>query len=306
MRLRDHVVAAARVLADAGVPSPERDARELAAYVLGEPRYPVPEPDDLPGDFADEYAEVVARRAAREPLQYVVGTAAFRTLAVQVGAGVFVPRPETEVVAQVAIDAAARRVAEGTFPSVVDLCAGSGAIALSVAVEVRAARVVAVEKDSGALAWLRRNVEALPSAVRRRVEVVEGDVADPALLARLNTTVDVVVSNPPYVPPHEAPLQPEAKHDPSAALYGGGGDGLEVPRAVMRAGARLLSPGGNFVMEHSSSQGDAARAALEDTGGFAGIGTLPDLAGLDRMVIATRAGGAARSAADNMKPRCGL
>src|SRR5690606_16899961 len=187
----------------------------------------------------DGLDELVERRAAREPLQHLVGSAGFRGIELLVGPGVFVPRPETEQVAGAAIDAAERVVRERGRAVVVDLCTGSGAIALAVAAEVPAARVHAVELDTAALGWARRNLEASPD--RDRVGVLRGDAR--TALVELDGTVDVVVANPPYIPPDAEPVDPEVRdHDPAVALYGLGPDGLEVPRGIVRAAARLLRP----------------------------------------------------------------
>ena len=194
----------------------------------------------------------------------------------------FVPRPETEVVAQVAIEEAARL----TDPLVVDLCCGAGGIALSVATEVPGARVVAVDLSVEAVDLTRRNAVAVQADVR----VEHGDVADPTLLHELDGTVDVLVANPPYIPPDAEPVDPEVRdHDPDLALYGGGLDGLDVPRAVLRAAARLLVPGGLLVMEHAEVQDAAARAAAASTGAFVDVESRPDLTGRPRMLVARRA-----------------
>lgn len=285
-RLGERVRDAARALAAAGVPSPEHDARELAAFVLGEPRYPVFEPESLPDGFAEGFDAVVARRVAREPLQHILGHTSFRHVTLTVDPAVFVPRPETEVVAGIAIDEAARLAGEGVDPLVVDLCSGSGAIAASVDVEIPGARVVAMDASADAVRLTRANMVAA-GALEPRVE--HGDVADPAILADLNGSVDVVVSNPPYIPPGAIPRDPEVRdYDPALALFGGGPDGLEVPRAVIAAAARLLRPGGLFVMEHADVQGAQVREVAEASGAFEQIETRQDLTGRDRMVVARR------------------
>ncbi|WP_432536470.1 peptide chain release factor N(5)-glutamine methyltransferase [Kineococcus arenarius] len=253
--VRDLVDAAARRLAAAGVPSPRTDAEVLLAHALGVDRSRLGVLAALgshvePGRFED----LVDQRAGRVPLQHLTGRAPFRSLELAVGPGVFVPRPETEVVAQLAVDEAARLAGAGARPVVVDLCTGSGAIALAVATEVPAAAVHAVELDPLAHAWARRNADELAPALDLRLGDAAGAFGD------LDGTVDVVVSNPPYVPPGAVPQEVEvARHDPEVALYGGGDDGLEVPRRVVAAAARLLRPGGLLVVEHAEVQEHGAR-----------------------------------------------
>jgi release factor glutamine methyltransferase len=284
--LRALVEGATRVLADAGVGSPRHDATALAAYALGLPRVDLVLPPPVPDGFTEEFAGLVDRRRRREPLQHIVGSTVFRYLTLRVEPGVFVPRPETEVVAQVAVDEAARLATEGRTPLVVDLCCGAGGIALSVDTEVPGARVVAVDASPEAVALTRHNHGAAGSLTMR---IEQGDVTDPHLLADLDGTVDVVVSNPPYIPPDAVPVDPEVRdHDPDLALYGGGADGLAVPRAVLAAAARLLVPGGLLVMEHAEVQDAAAREAAEATGAFEAVESRPDLTGRPRMLVARR------------------
>lgn len=298
--LREMVRGAARLLAEAGVPSAEHDAAELAAHLLGVRRGDLVLAPPLPEGFAHAYAALVERRRLREPLQHILGTAAFRHLELAVGPGVFVPRPETEQVAQVAVDAARACVARTGAAVVVDLCTGSAAIALAVATEVAGARVHAVEADPAAHAWAARNVSAVTAARAAGaarpgdpvVHLVLGDATDPAVLAGLDAAVDVVVSNPPYIPPDAVPQDPEVRdHDPDRALYGGGPDGLEVPRGVLATAVRLLRPGGLLVMEHAEVQAAAVRDAATATGLLLDVRTLTDLSGRDRMVVARRAPG---------------
>lgn len=284
--MRALVEAATRVLAEAGVGSPRHDATALAAHALGLPRLDLVLAPPVPAGFTEEFAGLVDRRRRREPLQHIVGSTVFRYLTLRVEPGVFVPRPETETVAQVGIDEAARIATEGRSPVVVDLCCGAGGIALSLATEVPEARVAAVDASAAAVALTRGNGERV-GAGEVRVEL--GDVRDPALLADLDGTVDVVVSNPPYIPPDAVPVDPEVRdHDPDLALYGGGADGLEVPRAVLAAAARLLVPGGLLVMEHAEVQDAAARAAAEATGAFEAVASRADLTGRPRMLVARR------------------
>ncbi|WP_263118497.1 peptide chain release factor N(5)-glutamine methyltransferase [Cellulomonas sp. RIT-PI-Y] len=284
--LRALVDGAARLLADAGVGSPRHDALALAAHVLDLPRVDLVLPPPVPEGFAADYAAVVDRRRRREPLQHIVGSTVFRYLTMRVEPGVFVPRPETETVAQVAVDEAARLAVLGQDPVVVDLCCGAGGIALSVATEVPGTRVSAVDASPEAVALTRRNAEIAGADLT----VVTGDVRDPALFAELDGRVDVLVSNPPYIPPDAVPVDPEVRdHDPDLALYGGGADGLDVPRAVIDAAIRLLVPGGLLVMEHAEVQDAQARAAAIGTGAFVDVRTEPDLTGRPRMLVARRA-----------------
>ncbi|WP_298805737.1 peptide chain release factor N(5)-glutamine methyltransferase [uncultured Pseudokineococcus sp.] len=295
--------AAAGRLAAAGVPSPRADAEELLAHALGSTRGALAlaalRGDDGPSpDVRTAYAALVAARCARRPLQHLTGRAPFRGLELAVGPGVFVPRPETEGLAGAAVDAA-REVerAEGRPAVVVDLCTGSGAVALAVAAEVPRARVVGVELSEDALAWARRNVDDLgvrpPLAGRPGgpVEVVAGDAG--SALPELEGLVDVVVSNPPYIPPGAVPVDPEVReHDPGAALYGGGEDGLEVPRAVVARAAALLRPGGVVLVEHAEVQQPALLAVLAGPAWSGATGAV-DLTGRPRWVRAARADGAA-------------
>jgi len=242
----------------AGVPSPDADAARLLEHVSGSRS---PDPALTPAQ-AGELEELVRRRCQRVPLQHLTGTAGFRYLDVQVGPGVFVPRPETEVLFDVAL--------REPFDSAVDLCTGSAAIALSLATETTAA-VVAVEVDPGALDWARRNAAG-------RVEVVHADVcADD--LSHLGP-VDLVVSNPPYIPDDMVPRDPEvALHDPPLALYGGA-DGLDVVRCVITQAHRLLRPGGRLLLEHGEHQAAQIRSLLV---GFDEVATWQDLTGRDRI-----------------------
>lgn len=282
---RELVDAATEVLAAAGVSSPRHDALALAAHAFGVPRLELVMPPPVTADVVAAMAEAVRRRRAREPLQHILGRTTFRWVTLRVVPGVFVPRPETEVVAGAAIEEAQRLAAAGGTPLVVDLCTGSGAIAAAVAQETPA-RVVAVDASPEAVELTRENTAGLGA---HPVRVEAGDVRDPALLGDLDGAVDVVVSNPPYVPPDAVPQDPEVRdHDPHLALYGGGADGLDVPRAVLRTAARLLRPGGVVVMEHAEVQAAAVRAEVTATGAFTDVHTVPDLTGRERMVVARR------------------
>ncbi|HET8616466.1 MAG TPA: peptide chain release factor N(5)-glutamine methyltransferase [Actinomycetales bacterium] len=282
---------AAAALAQAGVPSPRNDAEELAAFVLGVPRAQVRTAavrgDSVP--LGARFSELVAERARRTPLQHLTGQAPFRDLVLDVGPGVFVPRPETEVVAGVAVDEAQRLVDLGEHPVVVDLCTGSAAIALAVATEAPASRVHAVELSADALAWATQNVRRTGA----QIDLRQGDAA--TAFDDLDGRVDVVVSNPPYIPPGSEPTDPEVRdHDPEVALYGGGPDGLAVPALVVATAARLLRPGGLLVMEHADVQ-QATVVTMVTRARHAGrrvwvdVAGHPDLAGRPRYVTARRA-----------------
>ena len=271
------------------------------------------------------FAAMLARRVSREPLQYIVGHAAFRYLDLQVGPGVFIPRPETELVVQEGLDwLATQRIAA---PRVVDLCAGSGAIGLSIVTETVDAEVWAVELSERTAAWTRRNAEdvlgpagcersgdnhdsvpRIPDAgqadtgfedggasretagagMGRRYHLVLGDATDSNTLAELDGTVDLVVTNPPYVPESEIPEQPEVRdYDPELALYGGSPDGLLIPGRIIDRAAALLRPGGLLVMEHDISQG-AALVAYAQARGFSHARTGRDWTARPRYLVARR------------------
>lgn len=272
----------ARRLQEAGVASPEHDARALLSHALGVDR---PDPaTTVPHAVRTLVDDLVERRRSRVPLQHILGSTGFRYLDLTVRPGVFVPRPETELVAQEAIDEAVRVGASGRVPLVVDLCCGAGGIAIAVATEVPGSEVVAVDVDRPAVELTAANAAANGAQVR----VERADVTGPDLLPELAGRVDVVVANPPYIPPGAVPVDPEVRdHDPPAALYGGGPDGLAVPRSVVGHAARLLRPGGLLVMEHADEQGAQVRTIVTDAG-FADARTLPDLLGRDRMVLARR------------------
>jgi release factor glutamine methyltransferase len=242
--------------------------------------------NEVAAEVVAAFEELLAQRTARVPLQHLTGRAPFRTLDLAVGPGVFVPRPETEVVAGVAIDEAIAVAEREPAPVVVDLCTGSGAVALAVAVEVPSARVVAVELDPMAHAWAARNVAAIAARVDLRLGDAVG--AHTGVLADLAGAVAVVVANPPYIPPGSRPVDPEvADHDPPIALYGGGDDGLAVPRGVVASAVGLLRSGGLLVMEHADGQGAATRALVGGPG-WRDVRTVEDLTGRARALVARR------------------
>lgn len=282
---------AGRVLAEAGVASPEHDAGELLAHVLGTDRARLGLHGEVAGDAVAAFERLLARRAAREPLQHLLGRAWFRHVSVGVGPGVFVPRPETELLAGWAVEAAQAIVDAGGRPAVVDLCTGSGVIALSVATEVPQAVVHAVELDPDAHAWAERNLAETPAGAR--VDLRHGDLGDAFddLLGR----VDVVVSNPPYVPLEawESVAAEARDHDPHLALFSGD-DGLDAIRVIEQRAARLLRPGGVVGVEHADVQGEAAPGLFSASGRWEQVRDHRDLAGRPRFLTA-RAAGAART-----------
>ena len=278
---------ATRTLSDAGVSEPRLDAELIVAHVLNESRGRIQVLDLMGAEISEEpldtIHEMVRRRAHREPLQHITGKAPFRRLELAVGPGVFVPRPETEWVTQLAIDALTALGPQSDQELIaVDFCTGSGAIALSIATEVAHVRVWAVEKSGEAFAWAARNAETVaPSNLVLEHTEVEGS------LSKLNGRVDVVVSNPPYIPTGSVPRDPEVqKFDPELALYGGA-DGLEVVRQVSTNAHRLLKPGGRIVLEHGELQGADIREILLGDG-FTGAQTLQDFTNRDRATTATR------------------
>lgn len=273
---RTRVAAAAVMLAEAGLESPRVDAELLAAHVLGLPRTRLVLAPDLDDEASRRLDQLVARRAAREPLQHLVGSAVLGPVSVAVGPGVFVPRPETELLLTEGV-ADLRGLAA---PVVVDLCTGSGALALALAVARPDASVWAVEADPTALAWAARNLA--DSGVR----LVEGDVTAPTTLAELDGTVDLLVANPPYVPA-ATPVSPEVAHDPARAVFAGA-DGLDVIRPLAATAARLLRTGGRVAVEHDESHA-AQVLALLGAAGFTALETRPDLAGRPRVAVGTRA-----------------
>ena len=278
MGLRELIAAAADRLAAAGVPSPRHDAETLAAHLLGVARGELLLRPDSADAFADRYGELVDRRAGREPLQHITGVAHFRHLTVRVGPGVFVPRPETELVAGAAIEAARAVEAAQRTPVVADLFAGSGAIALAVADEVPSAEVHAVEADDGAVTWLRQNAQGTRVAVHH--SDVEGCLPD------MSGRLDVVAANPPYVPSGATIRDPEvAAHDPAVALWSGA-DGLDAMRILERTAARLLRPGGLLITEHADVQGEAASAVFDATGRWADVDDHLDLTERPRYLTA--------------------
>lgn len=271
------VAAAAARLEAAGVDSPVNDAEILLVHVLGIRRGDLVLATAVPQTDAARFEELVGRRAQRVPLQHLTGTTGFRYVDLAVGPGVFTPRPETELLAGWAVEAA-RLVADRT-PIIVDLCTGSGAIAASIAHELPAAEVHAVELDPDAVAWAERNL------LHTGVGLRQGDMAD--AFPELDGTVDVVVCNPPYVPltAYEGVNQEAREHDPALALFSGE-DGLDAMRVLERVAARLLRSGGVVGAEHADLQGASAPGVFAASGRWADVRDHLDLAGRPRYLTA--------------------
>ena len=264
----------------AGVPSPAVDAELLLAHLIGRPAGELRRArilgEPAPGPVVTAYRELLGRRAARVPLQHLTGTAHFAGLDLRVGPGVFVPRPETEVLVGLALAAL-----EGVCaPTVLDLCTGSGAIALALAAARPDAWVGAVEASEAAHRYAEANVVACGLTVDLR----RGRAQD--AFPELAATVEVVTCNPPYIPPDAVPVDVEVReHDPEVALYGGGVDGLDVPREIATWALRLLRPGGLLLMEHADVQGESLPAALREQG-WVDVVDHRDLTGRPRVTAA--------------------
>ena len=237
---------AIELLNSAGIPSPRNDAELLLEYAIA-----------TDTDFAD----LIAHRAQRIPLQHLTGTAYFRYLDLRVGPGVFIPRPETELLAQVGVDA----LNQSTNKLAVELCAGSGAIAISLATEVAGATVYAVEKSADAFGWLEKNANDYSDVIASQgstLKIIHGDATVLGELSHLTSQVEVVLTNPPYIPDAMVPKEPEVRdHDPHIALFGGH-DGFDIARGVVDVAHQLLVPGGVFGMEHADVQGESVKDLL--------------------------------------------
>lgn len=273
--IRQELADVTRLLTDAGLQSPRVDAELIAAYVLDTSRGGVSTYDHFSAGQGDTFHALVAARASGVPLQYLLGAAPFRHISLLVGPGVLIPRPETESVAQQAIE-----LARDKSSTVVDLGAGTGAIAISIAREAPASTVFAVEREKDAFVWLARNTARLAPKVR----IINADVAK--ALPELDGQVDIVVANPPYVP-EAAVVAPEiADFEPAAAIWGGNEDGTNVPALFIRAAARLLRVDGWLICEHSDTH--APQIAELMKAGFSQITLHHDLNNRPRWTSARR------------------
>ena len=277
--LRSAIDSATTQLADAGIDSARFDAEELAAHVAGTERGRLPLVDSPDDTFFDRYHDVVAARSRRVPLQHLTGVAAFGPLTLSVGPGVFIPRPETEAMLEWATAQSLP-----TAPVIVDACTGSGALALALARRWPDARVLGIDDSDAALGYARMN------SADTAVELLRADITGAEVLPELDGLVDMVVSNPPYVPDGTV-LEPEVlQHDPAHAVFGGP-DGMAVIDAIVPLAARWLRPGGWFAVEHDDTTSSLTCERLRNTRLFDGIEAHADLTGRPRFVTARRGSG---------------
>ena len=275
-RLRCAIDSATTLLADAGINSARYDAEELAAHLTGTDRGRLPLIDSPDDAFFDRYHAAIAARSRRVPLQHITGTAAFGPLTLLVGPGVFIPRPETEAMLEWGT---AQCLPEA--PVVVDVCTGSGALALALAQHWPAARVLGIDDSDAALDYARRN------SAGTTVELLCADATDPDLLTALDGQVDLVVANPPYVP-GAVEVEPEvSQHDPPHAVFGGP-DGMRVINGVVGLAGRWLRPGGFFAVEHDDTTSSLTSELVSSTGLFDDVVARTDLTGRPRFVTARR------------------
>ena len=275
-RLRCAIESATTLLADAGIDSARYEAEELAAHLTGTERGRLPLIDSPDDTFFDRYHAAIAARSCRVPLQHITGTAAFGPLRLLVGPGVFIPRPETEAILEWAT---AQHLPEA--PVIVDLCTGSGALAIALAQHWPEARLLGIDDSDAALEYARKN------SAGTKVELLHADVTKPGLLTDLDGQVDLVVANPPYVP-DGAPVEPEVSHyDPSHAVFGGA-DGMTVINAIVRLAGRWLRPGGFFAVEHDDTTSSLTCELISGTERFDDVVAQTDLTGRPRFVTARR------------------
>lgn len=292
MAAADVIRDAAVQLREAGIETPEHDAKLLLAEAAGVELRDVDKAllmgEELgTAEQLARFQSMLARRVKREPLQYITGHAPFRYLDLKVGPGVFIPRPETETVVQAGLDWLTEHGM--IHPRVVDLCAGSGAIGLSVVSEVPGSQVWAVELSPNTAEWTNKNLaetaKRYPS-IASNYQLEIADATSLATLAQLDGTIDIVITNPPYVPESDVPEQPEVRDwEPELALYGGSMDGTLIPERIIERAYRLLKPGGALVMEHDVTQGDRL-VAYAKAAGFTTASTGRDWTGRDRYLFA--------------------
>jgi release factor glutamine methyltransferase len=280
-RLRCAINSATTLLADAGIDSARYDAEELAAHLAGADRGRLSLIDTPDDTFFDRYHAAIAARSRRVPLQHLTGTAPFGPLTLSVGPGVFIPRPETEALLEWAT--AQRLPTTSAAPVIVDVCTGSGALALALAQHWPSTRVLGIDDSAAALDYARRNTAGT------RVELLCADATDPGLLVELDGQVDLLVANPPYVP-DAAQLEPEVfHHDPPHAVFGGP-DGMAVIAGIVLLAGRWLRPGGLFAVEHDDTTSLLTSERICGTALFDDVVARTDLNGRPRFVTARRKG----------------
>lgn len=295
--MRELLAAAEARLEAVGIETPRVDAELLLCEAMGVTRGQLLLLDVVSDAQTAAFEAFVLKREQRMPLQHVVGRAAFRRIEVEIGPGVLTPRPETELLVDAALKHLASRRVAGERVRVVDLCSGSAAMTVSLAIEAGDADVVGLEFVQPAYDWGRRTGDAFAVAIAAAgstLDLRRGDVVgcESRELADLVGLVDVVVSNPPYIPKWAVPRDPEVHlHEPAEALYGGE-DGMQFVDAVVSAGRALLKPGGLLVIEHGDLQGEAGEVSVpwrvRELGGFEEVADHFDLARRPRYTTAIR------------------
>ena len=281
--LRLAILDAERILAAAGIDSARFDAEEIAAHVVGVERMKLPMVPLVDPQVVDGIGKLVHQRAKRIPLQHLLGWAPLGPITVDVGPGVFVPRPETELLLEWGL----AQLQGKSRPVVVDLCTGSAALALAVAHSRPDAVVHAVEMDRTALAWARRNADKQVAAGDTPIRLHSADDTAPGVLSELDGAVDLVLCNPPYVPTGTVVSPEVAEHDPAQAVFSGV-DGLDVIRPVVTLASRLLAPGGGVAIEHDDTQGESVPMLLASRRVLTDVVEHHDLADRPRFVTALR------------------
>ena len=283
--IAEAIAAAAERLAAQGITEARFDAEVLLGHVLAKDRawLVAHYPDRFDDDSHLTYEEVIDRRAKREPLQYIIGTQEFWGIPLAVTRDVLIPRPETELV----VEEALKRTAEIPAPLIVDLCTGSGCIAVSLAKEVPKARIFATDRSAAALAIARAN--ARRNGAADRIRFIEGDLFGPLAELDLSERIDIVTANPPYVRDGERPgLQPEVRDfEPELALFAGP-KGTEIAERIINDAPRYLRTGASLVMEMGIGQAKALRKIIEESGNYRAAAVLKDLAGIERVIVAKK------------------